>query len=139
MKDIKVNELMQTKIFSVKAGDSVGKVNKIFHEHNFNILPVLEDGHLVGVVSKSDIIWLEDTFSQIKNHISKHVVIVDKNSSVQAAAHLMREFHIHHLVVIEEDEMIGIISSFDLLAALDTIDPLKPVLSLVLNFQDKAA
>ena len=116
--NVKVSDLMSAHVLAVKPSDSVGKIKKIFSHNNFNVLPVEKDGELVGIISQSDILTIDNPFSQIHNHMTKNVITVPDYANINLAASLMKKNKIHHLVVTENKKIIGIISSFDLLKVL---------------------
>lgn len=118
--NVKVKDLMSTQVCQVKPSDTVGKVKRIFCNNNFNVMPVIKDGELVGMISQSDILKVNNEFSQIHNHMHKGVISIPGYSNVQEAAHLMRKHHIHHLVVTHEKQLIGIISSYDLIELIES-------------------
>lgn len=118
--NIKVQDLMTHNVFTVKANDTIGKVKRIFNKHGFNVLPVLDkEEKLIGVISKGDVLKAENEFSQIHNHMHHNPVTIQPYANLQEAAHLMKKNHIHHLVVIFEKQVVGIISTYDLLEVLD--------------------
>lgn len=45
-------------VFSISAEDSIERAIHMMAEHTVNILPVMKDSQVVGVVSRQDIIWL---------------------------------------------------------------------------------
>ena len=51
--------------------------------------------------------------------LPEHVYAVPAYNDASVAAKVMRKHHIHHLLVTHEKELVGIISSFDLLTLLD--------------------
>lgn len=113
--NVKVQDLMKTNICSVKPGDTVGKIKKIFSHNSFNVLPVLKESELVGIIAQSDILDVENDLSQIHNHMSTKVITINQYNNINEAAAAMRNHHIHHLIVVHEKKMIGILSSYDLL------------------------
>lgn len=117
--NVKVKDLMTTNVCHAKPSDTVGKLKRIFKNNNFNVLPVLKDDELVGVISQSDILNVDNEFSQIHNHMHKQVITISSYSNINEAAHLMKKYHLHHLIVTHEKKMIGIISSYDLLNLLE--------------------
>lgn len=83
-------------------------------------MPVIKDGELVGMISQSDILKVNNEFSQIHNHMHKGVISIPSYANAQEAAHLMRKHHIHHLAVTHEKQLIGIISSYDLIELIES-------------------
>jgi len=46
------------KVISISHEDSVDRALHLMAEHDVNLLPVLKDGKVVGIVTRQDIIWL---------------------------------------------------------------------------------
>jgi CBS domain-containing protein len=51
--------------------------------------------------------------------MTKDVVTVSQEDSVSVAARLMRDKKVHHLLVTSDGEVVGIVSSFDLLSVVE--------------------
>ncbi len=105
---------------------------KIMEDHNIRRLPVLDGDRLVGIVSKSDI--MEATPSDLSKHsihelnyilsrmivseiMTKHPLTVTPDTPIEVAARLMRRYKIASLPVLDEGQLIGIITESDLFDA----------------------
>ena len=51
----------------------------------------------------------------IVNAMSDNVTMIGADESLPEAAARMREAYIHHLVVVDDEQMVGVLSTFDLL------------------------
>jgi predicted transcriptional regulator len=51
--------------------------------------------------------------------MSKEVLTIPKYSGIHIAARVMRNHHIHHLIVTHEKKIVGVLSSFDLLTLVE--------------------
>jgi IMP dehydrogenase len=49
-----VSEAMQTEVLTAKPGDNLDKVAGIMLDHRINRLPVVENGRLVGIITRTD-------------------------------------------------------------------------------------
>jgi predicted transcriptional regulator len=59
-------------------------------------------------------------FSEVQRHMSTCLQTIDRFSSLGLASRIMREQHIHHLIVLDESlRPAGILSSLDILSKLD--------------------
>ncbi len=93
---------------------------QLMADKNIGALPVLSKGRLVGIFTERDytrkIALAGKTSKQtlVKEIISADVVTVTPDESVEECMRLMTEHRIRHLPVMQNDEMVGIISIGDL-------------------------
>lgn len=117
----KVADLMVTPAITTNGHKSIGHVKEIMHKNRIHSLPVLNnDGEPVGIITTSDLLkdYSEGTpISQIMTE--GKVFTVPKYADIHIAARVMRNHHIHHLVVTDEHKAIGVISAFDLLEVIE--------------------
>jgi CBS domain-containing protein len=82
---------------------------------------------LVGVISQTDLLTARSSELiganwdriRVRHLMTRPAVTVHLNTSVERAARLMLERHIHRLVVVDEEELpIGVLTSTDLLRTL---------------------
>lgn len=116
--NVKIKDLMKANVCSIKHNQTVGRAKRIFKNNNFNVLPVMKDDELVGIISQSDILLAESDFEQIHTFMKTKLVTISQYKNISDAAKLMKTHHIHHLIVTHEKQMIGIISTYDLLEVL---------------------
>jgi len=81
-----------------------------------NAVPVLEeDGNIAGIVSVTDLMGFHDESLHVEDVMSEGVHIVLRNNQVKDAAKIMVKHGVHHLVVMEDGNVIGMISSMDII------------------------
>ncbi len=56
MKMMPVRDIMKKSVYSISPEDTLEKASTIMVKHKVNRLPVIENGRLVGIVARSDII-----------------------------------------------------------------------------------
>jgi len=119
---MKVKDLMTRNVVSVKPDESLGDVVVKFMENKISGAPVLDDEKVVGIISKADILnmnYLKKVSERVVSDVmSRHVVTVDPESSIERAARLMVNRNINRLPVVEEKKLIGIVARGDLVKAL---------------------
>lgn len=92
---------------------------ELFSRKGINAIPVLkEDGEISGIVSSSDVAKAHSDDIKVEDIMTKKVHIVLKNNRVQDAAKTMIKHGVHHLVVMEEGQVIGMVSSLDIIESL---------------------
>jgi acetoin utilization protein AcuB len=123
-------------VVTVKPLDSVRHARELLERHRINQLPVLVDGHVVGIVTDRD---LRDVFPSVlesRRHIRRHpeldpdrvpvrdvmtarVLTLRRDASVSEAAELLRRERIGAVPIVDgDDRLCGILTRSDLLGAL---------------------
>jgi IMP dehydrogenase len=113
---VKVQDLMSKNVITAQPHQTVATIKEKMTRHKLNSIPVVSsDNEPVGVVSASDIVVVEKAGLPVSHIMSDRVYTVPGYDDVAAAARIMRNHKIHHLMVTRDKELVGIISSFDLL------------------------
>ncbi|MBK7872619.1 MAG: CBS domain-containing protein [Saprospiraceae bacterium] len=129
-----VNAIMTTNVISVAPNDTMDKVHSIFQKDNIHHLPVTENGKIVGILSYSDYLRLQNSFTLfntlrsevtnlvlmksllVKEVMTKQVAKVQPNDTIEVAAGYFRENRFHALPVVDSDgTLVGILTTYDLL------------------------
>ncbi|HEX9723637.1 MAG TPA: CBS domain-containing protein [Vicinamibacteria bacterium] len=112
----KVSEIMMSGVTTIGAGQSVRQAQYLMRKNSVHALPVVgHEGELLGIVTSTDLIRDHDPDSTIARFMSTSVLKVEPETRIETAAELMRENEMHHLVVVEGEKVVGILSTFDLL------------------------
>lgn len=113
---IKIADLMQESVVTTSPESSLGEVRRMMSEADISSVPVVDSGNeVVGIVTTSDLAEDYDDGTRISELLGEHVYTVPAYNPVHIAARVMRNHHIHHVVVTHEQKVVGIVSSFDLL------------------------
>lgn len=164
MSDIReqtAGEIMQKGVVIAKPDQALVEVERILVENHVTGLPVVEQGRLVGIVSRSDIararVLTEALDSQVTDEMNwdetqadgfKHVVppafhgfgqrleqmkakdvmrtqvvTCTAAAKVKEVATQMVRNHIHRVVVVEGERLVGIVSSLDLVGLIAGVKP----------------
>ncbi|WP_020401739.1 CBS domain-containing protein [Gracilimonas tropica] len=117
-----VKEILNQKgrdIFSVKPSETVYNAIAKMAEYNVGALLVMEDHQLVGIISERDYrnkVILKGRTSketQVKDIMTEKVIRVQSNDSVNLCMQLMTDKKIRHLPVIDNEQVVGVISIGD--------------------------
>ena len=113
----RVSDVMSPVVLSVAVDDVVGDVRDKILDSGVHFVPVLDRADKpVGVVSSYDLVEEYGPAEGIVNAMSPGVTTIGCDESLPEAAAVMRDSFIHHLVVVDQhDEMVGVLSTFDLL------------------------
>ncbi len=121
---MKVRNILATKkghLVTVQADDPVRKAINLLVEHRIGALPALDSaGKLVGILSERDIMRHaaqdEQLFGRpVSDIMTREVIVGMPQDDVIAVAHTMLEKRFRHLPIVDEGELIGIISIGDVL------------------------
>jgi len=90
-------------------------------EHNVGAMPVLEDGCLIGVLSERDytrnavVNGLHTNDTPVREAMTRDVITVTMDTTLEDCMRLMSEKHIRHLPVVEECQLVSHFSMRDLM------------------------
>lgn len=125
-----IKEIMTTRIATVSMDDRLNVIKEIFEQAHFRHLLVVEEEALVGVISDRDMLraispYLDtdaemtrdtETLNRRAHQImSRQLVTIAPDQTLQAAAALMLEKNVSCLPVLENGALVGIVSWKDLL------------------------
>lgn len=127
-----VQHIMTKELQTISVKTPLSTVGKIFGESGFHHLPVLSGKKLIGMVSFLDLMRVNfaDSFGVDKNQavyevldrtlsvediMSKDLVTLESTKTIQDAAELLAEGSYHALPVVADGELVGIVTSADLL------------------------
>ena len=131
---IKVKDVMTTKVITVGENDVMSKVENLMITHNFNHIPIVDDlGNLLGILTKNDIQLLKDWGTNLKlrtslkaneqllnshtadDRMNRKLVLVGPDDTLKMCADIFHENLFHALPVTEGTKLVGIITTYDLL------------------------
>lgn len=122
-----VRKLLESKTvtnnFSVASTDTVMQALKIMTEAHIGAVLVTEGGKIVGIYTERDYLYkgevegrsAKDT--KVKDVMISKMFTVTKETSVEQCMALMKQHNIRHLPVVENDQLLGLVSIRDVLFA----------------------
>src|SRR5260221_644319 len=130
-----VDEVMSAEVHTAKTTDVVGPLRDLMLQRAIHSVPILDtNGRLAGIVTSSDLIEEWPPQMGVQTVMTRKVETVSPHCSLVDAARTMVDKRVHHLVVIERDSVIGVVSSFDLLKHLaGRVEQIDATLSLGLH------
>ncbi len=118
---MQVREIMTKDMVIANKDDTILDIAKMMRHHNIGCIPVVENGHKVlGVVTDRDIVmnmarFNFDPSNTFAKEIASDVVYkVKPDADVNQALALMKKQRVRRLPVIENDNLIGMVSLGDL-------------------------
>ena len=142
---MQVAEVMTRGVISVAPADSVIKAAQLMLQYDLSGFPVLSRGKLVGIITEADLLrraeigterkprvrWIKFLLapgrvaeeyarshgSKVEEVMTRNVVTVAEDASLEAAVRLMERHHVKRLPVVKGHAMVGIISRANLVHA----------------------
>jgi CBS domain-containing protein len=121
-----VADIMSSPVYVINTDEPVSRARKLMLRHRIGTLPVLNEGKMVGIVTKSDIgnrlsqaepLWRRRPIDQIpiKMLMTETVITIYPEASITQAATLMLENEIHNVPIVKNGNIVGIITRTDLM------------------------
>jgi len=110
-----VREYMQTKLVTVTPDTPVEDAEKLMNDYNIRRLPVLDEGRLVGLVTKHRMKRLEFVGpSKVKQIMVEDPITVAPDMMITDVALLGQRRKIGTFPVVENDKLVGIMTATDI-------------------------
>lgn len=117
---------MTTKVIYVGIEDTLLKVESIFDEFAIHHILVLDNGKLIGIISKNDILGVYQSHAEenrvpdrsqiiVSSFMTENPICLDVDDSIGLAADIFLSNKIHSVPVVNGDELAGIITNHDLM------------------------
>ena len=132
-------QFMTPTVITVERETTIGQLGALFEKHDFNAFPVMEDGKVLGIVTKFDFLRaFAFTTGQMIPHyddlmrrpatdvMTEAIVHVDPTSPLTRVLQLMVSLKMRSFPVMAPDrQLVGMISREDVMRALraTTVDP----------------
>ncbi len=117
---IQVKDFMSAPVVTAWEEDSVKEVIDLMKEKGIHAMPIISkessDAELIirGIITASDLSGDLNVSNKVKDIMtSSSVHVVHTTSSARAAAKMMLRHQVHHIVVMDEGKVEGMISSLD--------------------------
>ena len=134
---MRVRDVMKWPVHSVRRSDTMGTALRLMRQQGVRHLLVLDEGKLVGILSDRDlrspevpgrwhaIPWADSL--AVESVMSSPVMVLSPDAALSDAARLMHDERIDCAPVVEDETIVGIITSSDLLQILANEERSSPV------------
>jgi CBS domain-containing membrane protein len=125
-----ISKIMTTNVVTLNIADSLETAEKLFKEYKIRHIPVVKNKEVIGMLSYSDLLrisysdvsedeqnvetFMYDMFT-IKQVMAKNLYMVPPYASVKDVAELLSKKEFHALPVVEDNELVGIVTTTDLI------------------------
>ena len=128
--EIKVHQAMTKQVIAASTSNTFSQIVAFFSQQNYNHCPVLENGKLVGILSVKDVLRAIYTHSisvgksvdasalnsliKVSDLMVKNPFTIGPDSTLAEAKNLLSKYEFQALPVVENDVLVGIITTKDL-------------------------
>lgn len=112
---VAASQIMNTKVISIDAGAEIKDAISLMKKHQISQLPVMENGHITGLVSEGIILdaLMEQKATTVREIMADTPPLVPKNASLDMVSSLLR--HCPMVVVAEQGKVSGVVTKSDLI------------------------
>ncbi|MFN0216940.1 MAG: CBS domain-containing protein [Saprospiraceae bacterium] len=121
-------------LVTVAPEENLAQIKEIFDNHKFHHIPVVHFREIVGIVSRSDFDYFmggashyeEDKYvnqlrlerTQVKEIMVTHLGKLEPDDRINVALEIFLINRFHALPVVEDGDLVGILTPFDIMTAL---------------------
>ena len=125
-----ISEIMTTEVVTLNVADRLETAEKLFKKYKIRHIPVVKDKAVLGMLSYTDLLrisfadvsddetsidaFVYDMFS-IQQVMARNLFMVAPNSTIKEVAELLSKKEFHALPVVEDNELVGIVTTSDLI------------------------
>ena len=126
-----ISTIMTDRVITIGPEDNMKKVEDIFQREKIHHLPVIDEGLLVGMVSKSDYLFFKRGFNddrqnnkidlfrlktrKVKDVMTKGLAKMEPQESINIALEVFKENLFHAILIVEENMLRGIVTPLDII------------------------
>jgi len=127
---------MSTDLITLNLNDQLEDAKKIFKENTIRHIPIVKNKEIIGMLSYADILkvsfpdlsndeksietYVYDMFT-IEQVMTKNLYLVSADSTVKDIVELLTTKEFHALPVVQDGELVGIVTTKDLMSFLLTL------------------
>ncbi|MFK8102018.1 MAG: HPP family protein [Saprospiraceae bacterium] len=126
-----VSSIMTADLITVSPTDKLAALKKIFDTHRIHHLPVVDNFQLVGMVSKSDMLFFvrgmtNNNFEKVLNQTSlatfeakdimtKGIAVLEPEDRIGVALEIFKENLFHAIPIVKGGTLLGIVTTYDII------------------------
>lgn len=126
-----VEKIMSKNLIVITEDEPLLNVEKIFNLHKIHHIPVVKKERLVGILSKSDFLFFKRGFNDhstderidlfrlkthsVKDIMTKGIATLNQDERINVALEIFNENLFHAIPIMDGDNLIGILSTYDII------------------------
>ena len=131
-----VSSIMTKKLITVNPKDSLTEVKAKFDDHNIHHLPVVRGSEILGILSSTDFNHFLHGFGHTKGDkltedlrmrswkveeiMTDKLAKLESSDPIRTALEVFKTNRIHALPVVDDGELVGILTTYDIISLLAT-------------------
>lgn len=129
--DSTVASIMSTNVIKLNVTDSLSKAENLFKKNKIRHIPVMDGDRIIGMLSYTDLLKISiadtsenddevidvtvyDVFN-IQQVMAKNLILINPTTTIKYAAEILAEREFHALPVVENNKLVGILTTTDLI------------------------
>lgn len=115
---MRARDIMTKEVITISAYAPIYELTRLLAERDISGVPVCDEGgKVIGMVSEADLIAMKNG-TRVIDIMNPEVITVGPETPVEEVAALLHMKNIKRVPVFEKDQMVGIISRADIVAAM---------------------
>ena len=130
-----ISKIMTRDVKTLQVNATIADAAKLFKTYKIHHIPILDKKKLVGIVSKSDYLFfqrgfLDDSYDvqleqirmnnyEVSYIMTKGLAKMEPSQKINVAISLFKENIFHAIPIIDNDELVGIVTTYDIIKHLD--------------------
>ncbi|HEY9686259.1 MAG TPA: CBS domain-containing protein [Coleofasciculaceae cyanobacterium] len=119
---MRVKDFMITDVKSASSNETAEAAWSRMQKNHIRHLVVIDDGRIIGMISERDLGRFDEGWQRermlVRDVMTKNVITAESEMNIREAANLMRGSTIDCLPIVEQGELVGLITTTDLLELL---------------------
>jgi Zn-dependent protease/CBS domain-containing protein len=125
LEGVKIKDIMSRDVLTIPSGSSVEELVEYMFRYKHMGYPVVDDGHVKGIVTFSDVqrVPKEDRkIVKVSQVMTKNIISLKEDEEAVTALKLMTVNNIGRIIVEKDEKIVGIVSRTDLLRAVQLLE-----------------
>jgi CBS domain-containing protein len=125
-----VRDLMRKRVAYVTVPGTREDVLEVFRQKHVSGVPVVKEGKVIGVVTRQDLLRNPNE-EQLALLMMRNPVTIAPDTTLKDAAKLLRDYGIRRLPVVEDGQLVGIVTVADFIREIAKWDDSTPIANFV--------
>ncbi|TPN82986.1 CBS domain-containing protein [Aquimarina algicola] len=126
-----ISSIMTKNVITLTLKDSLETAEELFKKNNIRHIPVIDGANIVGMLSFTDLLRIsfadgvysdeQDIETVVYNMftigqvMAKNLISVNSNTTIKEVAEMLSEKEFHALPVVDDEKLVGIVTTTDLI------------------------